>query len=96
MYIRSLAPFDSKFDKSITNQTELSQKEIKWLQSFYEKAACATCHFPPAFNGTVPPKYVETEFEHLGTPQNNDFDHPVLDGDLGAYLPYQVSERKGL
>jgi cytochrome c peroxidase len=32
------------------------------------KALCATCHFPPTFNGVVPPRYLETESEVLGVP----------------------------
>ena len=36
--------------------------EKKGFNLFMGKAACATCHFPPAFNGTVPPYYKETEF----------------------------------
>ena len=58
------------------------------------KAACATCHFPPAFNGTVPPKYMETEFENLGVPKNADFDHPILDDDPGQFHPYMVEEKR--
>jgi cytochrome c peroxidase len=35
---------------------------------FMGKAGCAACHFPPAFNGTVPPLYRESEAEVLGVP----------------------------
>ncbi len=94
-YIRSLAPFDSKFDKNMQGKEEsLTPKEKLGFNLFMGKAACATCHFPPAFNGTVPPKYMETEFENLGVPKNASFEHPILDGDLGQYFPYRVAERK--
>jgi len=32
---------------------------------FMGKAACSTCHFAPVFNGTVPPRYLESETEVL-------------------------------
>lgn len=32
---------------------------------FVGKAKCATCHFIPLFNGTVPPEYAKTESEVL-------------------------------
>ncbi|WP_343486449.1 cytochrome c peroxidase [Allomuricauda sp. d1] len=94
-YIRSLAPFDSKFDKNMQGHEDtLTEEEILGFNLFMGKAACATCHFPPAFNGTVPPKYMETEFENLGVPQNASFEHPILDKDPGQYYPYKVEEKR--
>ncbi len=94
-YIRSLAPFDSKFDRNMQGlENTLTTEEITGFNLFMGKAACATCHFPPAFNGTVPPKYLETEFENLGVPENASFEHPVLDGDPGQYYPYKVEEKR--
>lgn len=94
-YIRSLSPFDSKFDKNMQGIEEtLTEEEIKGFNLFMGKAACATCHFPPAFNGTVPPKYMETEFENLGVPQNASFEHPTLDNDPGQFYPYEVEEKR--
>ncbi len=94
-YIRSLAPFDSKFDRNMQGlEKTLTEEEIVGFNLFMGKAACATCHFPPAFNGTVPPKYMETEFENLGVPQNASFEHPVLDEDPGQYYPYKVEEKR--
>ncbi len=94
-YIRSLAPFDSKFDRNMQDlEASLTDEEIQGFNLFMGKAACATCHFPPAFNGTVPPKYLETEFENLGVPKTDDFDHPQLDKDLGQYFPYKVPEKR--
>ncbi|MHA7058056.1 cytochrome-c peroxidase [Aquimarina sp. M1] len=94
-YIRSLAPFDSKFDRNMQgDENTLTDKEILGFNLFMGKAACATCHFPPAFNGTVPPKYMETEFENLGVPKNASFEHPILDDDPGQYYPYKVEEKR--
>jgi cytochrome c peroxidase len=94
-YIRSLAPFDSKFDRNMNNLEEtMTTEEITGFNLFMGKAACATCHFPPAFNGTVPPKYMESEFENLGVPKNASFENPILDDDWGQYYPYEVEEKK--
>ncbi|NJB69732.1 cytochrome c peroxidase [Saonia flava] len=94
-YIRSLTPFDSKFDRNMQGLEEsLTKEEILGFNLFMGKAACATCHFPPAFFGTVPPKYDETEFENLGLTKNTDFEHPILDDDPGLYHPYEVEEKR--
>ncbi len=95
-YIRSLTPFDSKFDKNMQNlENSLTEEEILGFNLFMGKAACATCHFPPAFYGTVPPKFDETEFENLGIPKTTNFKHPVLDNDPGLFYPYEVEEKRG-
>ena len=94
-YIRSLAPFDSKFDRNIQGtEASMTEEEILGFNLFMGKAACATCHFPPTFNGTVPPKYMETEFENLGIPKNASFENPILDKDPGQYYPYKVEEKR--
>ena len=94
-YIRSLAPFNSKFDRNMQGkENSLTSEEKLGFNLFMGKAACATCHFPPGFNGTVPPKFLETEFENLGVPQNADFENPVLDEDPGQYYPYRVEEKR--
>jgi len=97
-YIRSLAPFDSKFDRNMQGkENTLSNEEIKGFNLFMGKAACATCHFPPVFNGTIPPKFQETEFEKLGVPTFADFKYTeqTVDADPGMFYPYKVEERRG-
>lgn len=95
-YIRSLTPFNSKFDKNMQGlENSLTKKEILGFNLFMGKAACATCHFPPSFYGTVPPKFDETEFENLGLTKNSDFKNPVLDDDPGLFHPYGVEEKRG-
>jgi cytochrome c peroxidase len=95
-YIRSLAPFDSKFDRNMLDlETSLTSEEKTGFNLFMGKAACATCHFPPVFNGLVPPKFAESEFEHLGITKTDDFSNPVLDEDPGLFYPYEVEERRG-
>jgi cytochrome c peroxidase len=95
-YIRSLTPFDSKFDRNMQGlENTLNKEEILGFNLFMGKGACATCHFPPAFYGTVPPKFNETEFESLGLTKTTDFKNPSLDEDPGLYYPYKVEERRG-
>ena len=94
-YERSLGDFSSKFDQNMQGKVaNLSASEKNGFNLFMGKAACATCHFPPTFNGTVPPKYDESELENLGVPKNADFEHPLTDTDLGRYYLYNTEERK--
>lgn len=95
-YIRSLTPFDSKFDRNMQGiENTLSEEEIRGFNLFMGKAACATCHFPPTFYGTVPPKFDETEFENLGVTKTSNFKSPLIDNDAGLFYPYEVEERRG-
>lgn len=94
-YLRSLTPFNSKFDRNLNQQEQtLTQEEIKGFNLFMGKAKCATCHFPPAFNGTIPPNFRETELEMLGVPQHPDTAQATIDPDLGRYHLFKVNERK--
>lgn len=94
-YERSLGNFSSKFDKNMQGKLEnLSASEKNGFNLFMGKAACATCHFPPVFNGTVPPKFDETELELIGVPETKDTINPIVSNDLGRYKVYKVDERK--
>ena len=91
-YIRTLNTFSSKFDKNIRGEENtFTKNERKGFNLFMGKALCATCHFAPIFNGTVPPNYLDTEMEAIGTPnllQNG------LSEDLGRYAIFNTEERK--
>ncbi len=94
-YIRSLVPFNSKFDRNINGiENTLTQSEIKGFNLFNGKAKCATCHFAPVFNGTVPPDYKESEIELIGVPEQNDTVNATISKDLGRYYVYKTPERK--
>lgn len=80
-YIRSLSNFDSKFDAYMRGNERFSQDEEAGFNLFAGKAKCATCHFIPLTNGTVPPNFEKTESEVLGVPDKN----KKLDADLGKY-----------
>ena len=92
-YIRSLAPFNSKFDRNIRGEEEtLTSLEVQGFNIFMGKGACATCHFPPVFNGTVPPEFADTEMELIGTPETAE--NKMVDSDPGRYNVFHTGERK--
>jgi len=94
-YIRSLAPFDSKFDRNMRGEeATLTSLEIEGFNLFMGKAACATCHFAPVFNGTVPSRWAESEMEHLGIPAESMTANATIDPDPGRYNIMQTEERK--
>ena len=94
-YIRSLTPFNSRFDKYMRgDQSQLSPIEITGFNLFMGKAKCGTCHFMPVFNGTAPPSFSNTEAEVLGVPQNATSTNPVIDSDPGRYTHNKIEELK--
>lgn len=94
-YVRSLNGFNSKFDKNIESiESSLTAEEKQGFNLFMGKAACATCHFPPLFNGTVPPNYKDTEVELIGVPATNDTINAVISADLGRYNVFGTDQRK--
>jgi cytochrome c peroxidase len=85
-YVRGLAGWNSAFDRYVRGERDtLAPAAKRGFNLFMGKAGCGTCHFPPAFNGTVPPLYRETEAEVLGVPAAEDTLHPALDADPGRY-----------
>lgn len=81
-YIRSLAAFNSDFDRYMRGDKKaMTESQKKGFNLFMGKAQCAICHFLPLFNGTVPPNYTKTEQEVLGVAENAS--NNVLDQDPG-------------
>ncbi|MBF4518105.1 cytochrome-c peroxidase [Flavobacterium sp. ANB] len=89
-YIRSLSHYDSKFDGYMQNKTAFTADEKAGFNLFAGKAKCATCHFIPLTNGTVPPNFSKSESEILGVPDKN----KKLDGDLGKFVITQAAIHK--
>ena len=90
-YIRSLNAFDSRFDNYMRGESDdFTAEEKLGFNLFAGKAKCATCHFIPLFNGTVPPNYQKTEQEVIGTPA--DKSGKKISPDLGRYLLYQMPQ----
>ncbi len=70
-YIRSLATFSSPFDAFMRGEkTAITERQKEGFNLFVGKANCASCHFVPFFNGTVPPVFSKTEHEAIGTAEN--------------------------
>jgi cytochrome c peroxidase len=84
-YVRSLTHYNSKFDRYMRKQGELSASEKKGFNLFAGKAKCATCHYLPLFNGLVPPQFGETESEVIGVPANAP-GTPQADDDEGKFV----------
>jgi cytochrome c peroxidase len=83
-YVNSLKSLNSPFDKYVRNEIDDYPENAKrGFNLFTGKAACATCHFAPIFNGTIPPFYLESESEVLGVTKGFDTINPIKDEDLG-------------
>jgi cytochrome c peroxidase len=80
-YIRSLSNYDARFDGYIRGEDKFNLDEIAGFNLFAGKAKCATCHFIPLTNGTVPPNFDRSESEVLGVPEKN----KKIDIDLGKF-----------
>ena len=92
-YVRSLNSFDSKFDKYIRGKSNnFTNEEKLGFNVFSGKGKCATCHFIPLFNGTVPPKFNKTEHEIIGTPEHKN--NLKISPDLGRYAEHQMPQLK--
>ncbi|UII20401.1 cytochrome-c peroxidase [Fulvivirga ligni] len=92
-YVSSLNSFNSKFDRNMRNEeSTFSDQEVQGMNLFMGKALCASCHFVPLFNGTVPPVYSDTEREILGVPE--DATNKSLDNDIGFYNAYKEDVHK--
>lgn len=88
-YIRSLNGLHSKVDRYLEgDKTALNQDELAGFNLFMGKAKCATCHFMPLFNGSIPPSYLETESEIIGVPAKPDTARATLDSDIGKFRTF--------
>lgn len=83
-YERTLVGMNSRFDKAISgHSSEVNDDEKAGFNLFVGKGNCASCHFIPLFNGTMPPEYLETEWETLGVPKIDENGTKILDPDSG-------------
>lgn len=90
-YVRSLTAMNSPFDRYMRGDEQaMTAQEISGFNIFMGKAKCGTCHFMPAFNGSVPPYFEKMESEVLGIPQTPDTLHAKLDLDSGKYHLYKI------
>jgi cytochrome c peroxidase len=85
-YQRSLTRLDSPVDRALRGDVAaLTDQARRGLNVFVGKAKCATCHFLPLTNGTVPPMYQKAEVEVLGTPNRAVTARATVDPDQGRY-----------
>jgi cytochrome c peroxidase len=90
-YLRSLTPFQSRFDAFMQGKDEaMNSEEINGFNLFMGKAGCGTCHFAPLFNGVNPPQFTKVDAEIIGVPQTRDTLRVRLDKDEGKYLAYKI------
>lgn len=90
-YYSQFSNYNAPFDNAMNKQIEISQNVKDGFNLFMGKAACATCHFAPQFNGVKPP-YIGSEFEVIGVPKNTEY--TSISTDLGRYLINPANETK--
>lgn len=89
-FVRSLNGLNSRVDQFLEGKKQaLTEGEITGFNLFMGKAKCATCHFMPLFNGSVPPTFNETESEILGVPSKPDTANAKVDTDPGKFNTYK-------
>jgi cytochrome c peroxidase len=94
-YVRSLGNFSSRFDKYMQgDKKQLKAAEKNGFNLFMGKGKCGSCHFAPIFNGTTPPRFLNTEAEVLGVATKPVLTNVVLDSDLGRYGLNQYDQYK--
>jgi cytochrome c peroxidase len=92
-YIRSLTPFNSRFDRYMRgDDTQLSTSQVRGFNLFMGKAKCGTCHFMPVFNGTAGPGFTTTEAEVLGVAADPGRQPLQLDPEPGRYFQSKIRE----
>lgn len=82
----------SAFDEAMDAGGPLDPSARRGFDLFMSKAACATCHFVPVFNGVKPP-FISSEFEVLGVPA--DAQYRALSPDTGRAFVNDVPEMRG-
>ncbi len=94
-YVSTLNSFNSKFDRNMRGEeASFTEEERLGMNLFMGKALCATCHFIPLTNGTVPPFFKETEKEVIGVAQSND--NKTIDSDEGFYTMFEEEIHWGM
>lgn len=85
-YVRSVSQLNTPVDRALRGDTlALTAGQRAGFNLFVGKARCATCHFLPLTNGTVPPMYQRSELEVLGVPQLDVPKLATIDPDGGRY-----------
>lgn len=92
-YVSTLNAMDSRFDRNMRGEiSDFTDNEKLGMNLYMGKALCATCHFIPLTNGTVPPLFMDTEKEIIGVPETNK--NLKVDSDVGLYAIYKTDIHK--
>jgi cytochrome c peroxidase len=84
---------NSRFDRNMRGEiSDFTDEERLGMNLYMGKALCATCHFIPLTNGTVPPLFPDTEKEVIGVAKTAA--NKELDDDLGFYPVYKEEIHK--
>jgi cytochrome c peroxidase len=83
-FVRSLTALDAPFDRYVRGDTAaLTLAARRGANVYLGKGKCATCHFLPLTNGTVPPVYTKAELEVIGVPATATWRNARVDPDEG-------------
>jgi cytochrome c peroxidase len=84
-YERSLTRLDAPVDRALRGQVSIPEEVRAGFNVFVGKGKCASCHFLPLTNGTVPPMYQRSEVEVIGVPERAVTRGARIDPDEGRY-----------
>ena len=85
-YLRSLTALNSRVDQALRGDTaRLTADERTGFNVFVGKGKCATCHYLPLTNGTIPPTFQRAEVEILGVPAQPTWRSARVDPDSGRF-----------
>jgi cytochrome c peroxidase len=76
-----VSPFDSKYDRWLRGEAELSARERRGLQLFEaeDKGNCAACHTSRPGKDGSPPLFTDFTYDNLGVPPNPESPFYLLD-----------------
>jgi cytochrome c peroxidase len=79
-----LSPFDSKYDRWLRGEVELSPQERRGLQLFEaeDKGNCAACHPSRCAKDGSPPLFTDFTYDNLGVPLNPENPYYLLEARL--------------
>ncbi len=75
------SPFDSKYDRSLTDPSVLNQKETLGKALFFSLTSCSTCHQLKAENHARE-TFSSYEYHNIGVPINGSADNGLFDNTL--------------
>lgn len=91
-YVRGLTALNSRFDAYMQgDKRALNTAAVNGFNLFMGKARCATCHYLPLFNGTLPPRYMQLDAEVIGVPQTRTGKNIDADPGLYALVPEEFN-----